>query len=466
MVSSVTRVGIDTRSTQQRLSTGEPGKISYRPTPRGWGLVIAGVTAGLFSYILGDPDLLRVTFFLLAITPGALILAAVLFHRLLRASKVSRAAIAFADPTLQPGDLGCGTVGSSVMCGLTLTSPVRRGGRVVAVIDRAPAALGGAQRSWVRLASPQIELNRRALARARGVHSLGPVTMSGSDPAGLVTISRSFPASGKVVITPHIYPLETHDESLLGGGATEQQSVTAWSIDAELAATLRPYRSGDDLRAVHWPSTARAGELVVRGTETHRPRSALIVLDTRAHTHRGKGPNSSLEWGVDAAASISHHLMTAGYQVQLASSRGLVASSSPDRTAIIEALTAATASTDRRLSPDLAETARRGDYALVVALMGGDTAGGKEARKEIAWLASFKQVATIGVAFFIQPSKLESAGAAVSRPLTEQGWRVRFVSRGESVTEAWTSLPSVSELSPESAPAAPRAAPSNAGADR
>jgi uncharacterized protein (DUF58 family) len=67
---------------------------------------------------------------------------------------------------------------------------------------------------------------------------------------------------------------------------------------------LRAYEEGDDLRKVHWPSSLRKGELVIRQEELLAEPRALIVLDTTQSKHKGTGAGASLEAAVSAAASI------------------------------------------------------------------------------------------------------------------------------------------------------------------
>ena len=52
----------------------------------------------------------------------------------------------------------------------------------------------------------------------------------------------------------------------------------------------REYRYGDDLRRVHWRSTARRGELMVRRDEQPHQMQATVLVDRRAVGHRGDGP--------------------------------------------------------------------------------------------------------------------------------------------------------------------------------
>ena len=80
---------------------------------------------------------------------------------------------------------------------------------------------------------------------------------------------------------------------------------------------MREYRDGDDLRRIHWPATARTGELMVRQEDRPAKRRAVVVLDTRAVGHGGSGRSSSLEWCVTPRRRVTAHVVDAGYAVHL-----------------------------------------------------------------------------------------------------------------------------------------------------
>ncbi len=86
--------------------------------------------------------------------------------------------------------------------------------------------------------------------------------------------------------------------------------------------TVREYRRGDDLRRVHWRSSARVGELMVRREEQPWQSRATVFLDNRARSHRGQGLSSSLESAVTAAASVALHLSQRGFMVRLTTATG------------------------------------------------------------------------------------------------------------------------------------------------
>ena len=105
-----------------------------------------------------------------------------------------------------------------------------------------------------------------------------------------------------------------------GSGDSRARSV---AVHGEDDIATREYRNGDDLRRVHWRSTARTGELMVRREEQPWESRATIVLDTRRQGHRGEGPTSSFEWAVSAAASVGLHLRHSGYKIRLVTGSGV-----------------------------------------------------------------------------------------------------------------------------------------------
>ncbi|CAN5888681.1 hypothetical protein BH23PLA1_BH23PLA1_06950 [soil metagenome] len=90
---------------------------------------------------------------------------------------------------------------------------------------------------------------------------------------------------------------------------------------------VRPYRRGDSLRRVHWPQTARTGELIVCELQSQAVPLVQVVLDNDPTTHAGTGSSSSLEWSIRIAASYledwigqgaAMELIVSGVRVELA----------------------------------------------------------------------------------------------------------------------------------------------------
>jgi hypothetical protein len=134
----------------------------------------------------------------------------------------------------------------------------------------------------------------------RGVHVVGPVVYELTDPVGVV--SRRFETSSAVelMVAPRVTDLPLFAGGLtndLDGATSQQLSMSDLAFHA-----LREYAPGDDLRHVHWRSSAKAGELLVRQFHETRRGHVTILLDpTRSSYPRPR----DFELAVSVAASIA-----------------------------------------------------------------------------------------------------------------------------------------------------------------
>jgi uncharacterized protein (DUF58 family) len=182
------------------------------------------------------------------------------------------------------------------------------------VIDRLPA--GGAA-----------ALTYRVHGERRGRHPLGPLRLRLVDPFGLVERSALGTDRATLLVVPRVQPLGAGGPAGGHGGGGEGSRRTI-AVHGEDDVSTREYRYGDDLRKVHWRATARTGELMVRLEERPWRAQATLLLDTRARAHLlaprhtavrrvqpagdDLAPPDSLEWLIEAAASIGTALADRG----------------------------------------------------------------------------------------------------------------------------------------------------------
>ncbi len=276
---------------------------------RGRSFLAAAAAAGLSALLLGEKDLLQVAA-LLAMLP---LLAAVAVARTRYRLSCSR--------TLQPDRV---QVGNPAQVVLRLENLSRIPTGLMLLEDRVPYALGSRPRFVLnRLYARQHgEVTYTVRADVRGRYELGPLSVRLTDPFGLCELTRSFTSTERLVVTPVVVPLPPVRVGGEWTGSGESRARSA-AVHGEDDAATREYRHGDDLRKVHWRSTARTGELMVRREEQPWHTTATVLLDTRASGHRGDGPASSFEWAVSAAASAGVHLSRAGYTTRMVTDTGV-----------------------------------------------------------------------------------------------------------------------------------------------
>ncbi|HEX9765541.1 MAG TPA: DUF58 domain-containing protein [Nitriliruptorales bacterium] len=272
------------------------------PTRRGWGLVGAVLGTSLGARLVGSSELA------LAAQAGlVLLLFAVGFVWLLSADLDIRRQV-------RPRRLFFDAEGE---VDVLLRNAGRRPTPTIQVIDPAPAALATANRFVI---SPlrrgrTATLRYRLHGRQRGVFRLGPTQVLLRDPFGFAARRMVIDNVEEVVVYPPVWRLSgTLPVGVALSGSTAQTRPAPRGTEL---AGVRKYVRGDDLRQVHWRTTARRGELYVRQNEAPWAPQGTVLLDARARAHAGRGPGSSLESAVASAASVVHHLSGRGLAVRL-----------------------------------------------------------------------------------------------------------------------------------------------------
>jgi uncharacterized protein (DUF58 family) len=164
----------------------------------------------------------------------------------------------------------------------------------------------------------------RTRCRRRGEYRLGPVELVAGDPFDAFRARRRLAGGGRLLVLPAVEPLPSLvplARDLPDGSA--QRAHPIGLNDAAQSSTVRDYAPGDPLSRIHWPSTARAGRLIVRQLEREPTADILIALDMDADAQHGFGEDSTEEAAVAAAASLAGHFLAAGRAV------GLVAHGAP-----------------------------------------------------------------------------------------------------------------------------------------
>ncbi|MEA3510856.1 MAG: DUF58 domain-containing protein [Actinomycetota bacterium] len=148
------------------------------------------------------------------------------------------------------------------------------------------------------------------LCRPRGVYTVGPAIVQVRDPLALSEAGGTAGKIDRLVVYPAVEDLNGlplgrgHDPTVNASRASFSQT------GGEDFFTLREYQQGDDLRKVHWPSSAKRDELMIRQLEMPWQSRALVLLDPRQSVY----PDAeAFEHAVRGAASSFRHLFKNGY---------------------------------------------------------------------------------------------------------------------------------------------------------
>jgi uncharacterized protein (DUF58 family) len=213
--------------------------------------------------------------------------------------------------------------GQQARVNLDLTNDGRMPTGLLLLEDQIPYVLGTRPRFVVDRMGPRWKRSVGYLVRSdvRGKFVIGPMKVRLSDPFGMVELDRTFTSTSSLVVTPRVVSLPAVPLSGAWTGSGDNRPRAFASGSAE-DVTVREYRRGDDLRRVHWRSSAHSGELMVRREEQPWQSRATLFLDNRKIAHRGSGAASSLEHAVSVAASVGVHLIQRGFSVRLVTAAG------------------------------------------------------------------------------------------------------------------------------------------------
>lgn len=277
---------------------------------RGWTLLGFGIIGSVASLLLGQNDLLWVTL--------ALVLVAVL-----AAVVASRSGIKLtADRTI---DRPRASLGDTITATMTVHAQSAWPFSLLQFEEALPGELGRRPRfavhslgaHWTRTVSYPLA------GRARGRYTIGPLLVRSSDPFGLAHKDRQFQSTREVLVTPRVVGLDDLGSNP-GSGETGESSPLRIGLMGKDDVMVREYRDGDDVRRIHWRSTARRGEIMVRREEQSWDPSLVLALDSRLQAHAGVGQDSSFEWAVSAAASIATHVQQRAFTLKLVDASGLL----------------------------------------------------------------------------------------------------------------------------------------------
>ncbi len=273
----------------------------------------------------------------------------------------------------------------------------------------------------------------------RGVHPVGPLQVEVSDPFGLTSRPAVVTGRATLVVLPRVHPLAT-SRRLLGGAGSEGSIPQGVALHGEDDQTVRAYRDGDDLRRIHWPATARTGDLMVRQEDRPTRRHAVIVLDSRSVAHAGTGRSSTLEGAVSLTASMAAHLAQHAHRIRLVTadaSSDSGARTDEDLDAALVRLAEVQLDRTHSFLPVLhAAQDRTTSGGLVIAVVGGlddDT---------VRNLSALRPHGARGLAFVVQsrrsPAHAQSLARGTLAALRASGWDAVAVDEGTAPPQAWS----------------------------
>lgn len=309
----------------------------------------------------------------------------------------------------------------------------------VALVDPLPHALGG------NVVLDAAESVRRVAGR-RGRYELPQVRATLVDPFGLAWRAKEAGGHDTVIVYPKVEVARGATPGAREGGGPSMPSRDVTRGD-DIAGT-RPYVDGDDARQIHWRTTARTGDLMVRRLEARLYPRATVFLDDRAIAYAADRSGEGFERAVSYAASAVWSLQRMGTPVALATS---VAGPGPARSgaAVTDDLLTALATVDLAEGPSMLPAIRRlgtgsGGSLILIAPPGEIPAlvpHLRRLRRRYSFCAALLiDLGSFSAAIASQRVEGERALTEADVALRAAGWRSAYAGSQTRFQDAWTDL--------------------------
>lgn len=387
-------------------------------TARGGLMLFFGVVALACGFAIGQREIVGIGLLLLLVPAiGALTILGA-------ADRISHSR------DLRPQRIPAGT-DTQVLIRIGNTSPAWPVGWV-RLEDGLPVRLGHEPRYTMGYLGPGATHDIVYLVRpaVRGRYPVGPLRVSVLDALGCVRVTRTLGTPTPLLVTPRFVSLS--EPGRADGSQGEDAPRRSVTGTGESDPIPRTYRHGDDLRRVHWRSTAKHGELMVRRDEQHRREHGTLLLDTRLDAHSGEGPHSSLETAVSVAASVALHVLERGHELRFHTERGRLANGTPS--VVLDGLAVVEPSQAPGLMAGINELegARGASSDLIVAVLGALTPKDATALSRVGGSVPRAAVLCSHAAW---PDA--EAPRRVGRLLSANGWRVLPVTDPAELPPLW-----------------------------
>jgi uncharacterized protein (DUF58 family) len=266
----------------------------------------------------------------------------------------------------------------------------------------------------------------------------------------MVDLNRSFTATSTFVLTPVVEPLPglPLPRSWDTGENLGSHSIGAHGADD---ASTREYRRGDDLRKIHWRSTARAGALMVRHEERPWQGHSVVLLDSRSRAHQtaprsattaggDARDSSSLEWAISATASIASHLLSNQREVSLVVGAAGARHSNADAAGLLDTLAGIEAHRGADLS-DIVDPLRDvGREATLIAILGRLDPVSLRILTRLHSRGAPAFAVILDTGTWLGPSLTDPLLPNAMATLQVAGWTVVVAKSGDSVPAIWAGL--------------------------
>jgi uncharacterized protein (DUF58 family) len=256
-------------------------------TKRGWSILAFMA----IIYVVADASSVQILYLLFTALLLVVIFSLIMLRRAPRGMSLSRT-------------LGTNPCNERSLVRVDVTLRTKRGvsGLVLALEDQLPDELEiEGEPSSIGSGQSYSRQTYYIRANKRGLFEVGPARVRVVDIFGIGVSTFRIGEENRLVVYPEHGPVEVfrgrESTEVMGVSTTEQKGASSDFL------RIRPYEPGDEVRTIHWRSSAKIGRLMVRELEKEEVRSTIVLLNCEENSNRGR--EDVFETGVRVAASIA-----------------------------------------------------------------------------------------------------------------------------------------------------------------
>ncbi|NWF68530.1 MAG: DUF58 domain-containing protein [Chloroflexi bacterium] len=269
-------------------------------------------TAALLLYFFANQTQVGWLYIMSALLLGTLIAAWLFGLRALRRLTGIR--------TLDAGD-GEVYEGDSLGVELTLNNVGKAGVYQIRTAEACPLAAPDSPQREMKVFLPEItpgdsvKFSYTVDVDRRGLHTFPPLLLRTRAPFGLFRRQRKLDMPTRVLVYPEVRPLR--HLSLLDYTRAQQSARPKSGLGSEVIG-VRPFRSGDSPRHIHWRSLARTGQLMSKEFADEAQPGLALALDLFAHPYAATdSKHTPFEWAVKVAVSVADYARLRNYPLYI-----------------------------------------------------------------------------------------------------------------------------------------------------
>lgn len=210
--------------------------------------------------------------------------------------------------------------GDTVHVSLSLSKQIT-GASQISLEEHCPLAAPDSLQKSMKLFIPVlpsgglVEFDYDVLVDRRGLHEFSPLAVNSRAPFGFFKRQHELSIPTRALVYPEVRPLKRLEllDKQIAPEVTKQRAGIGYEVIG-----VRPFRTGDSARHIHWRSVARTGQLISKEFADEAQPGLSLALDLYAHPFVTRdSKHIPFEWLVKVAASIADYARVKGYPLHI-----------------------------------------------------------------------------------------------------------------------------------------------------